>query len=141
MARASTAARESQVPPAYRTGPQRRVSGFQPAQRTMPPQRQVFRDERREEEDDQEAEIIDRTQGPITKSGYPDRRFKGQRDLPPPPEEERGVRARTGGVLGDMPVTIDGKPDRRFKANRALSEEELNARWLEEMNARYGSRK
>ena len=61
----------------------------------------------------------------LTRNGAPDRRYKGQRDLP-----EEAVKnpyythAAVGGIVGDTHVTRDGAPDRRFKKNRALSEEE-----------------
>lgn len=132
MARAAT--REMQELGAYRTGPQRKPSGFQPAQRvTAPPPR-----EEEEEEERPRTSSLYPGGGPTTKSGYPDRRYRGQRDLPPPPQEEGGTKARTGGVVGDIHVTIDGKPDRRFKENRHLSEEEVMSQWLETMNERYG---
>jgi hypothetical protein len=77
---------------------------------------------------------------PLTKSGYPDRRYKGQRDLPPQEETTQFTRARQGGMQGNIHVTMDGKPDRRFKENRNLSEEEATRAWLEQMNEKYGIR-
>lgn len=140
MARASARdMRQSQAPQQeYRSGPQRRPSGFQPALRTMPPQRGI----REEEEDENREEEVDDRKGqqPTTKSGYPDRRFKGQRDLPPPPTVDV-QRARTGGTVGDVHVTIDGKPDRRFKENRGLSDEEITRQWLDHMNQKFGGRR
>ena len=63
---------------------------------------------------------------PVTKNGFPDRRFKGQRDLPSPEVVNPDYRrARTGGVVDDVHVTIDGRPDRRFKENRAMSDDEI----------------
>jgi hypothetical protein len=159
------------APPAYqstqppqqehRTEPRRRSStsfqAFTPAQRvSSQPPRRVFQEE---PEDEQEVEIINAPQqsrvpsfrpsqmpqggnGPLTKSGYPDRRFRGQRDLPPPePEQDQMQRARTGGVIGNMHVTIEGKPDRRFKENRGLSDEEVMARWAEEVQQRFGRKR
>ncbi len=148
----------------YRTEPRRRSSTsfaapsippFTPAQRvsSQPPRGRVF------DEPQGEVEIIEppprqpvfrpsqmpqgmQGEGPLTKSGYPDRRFRGQRDLPPPePEQQQMQRARTGGVIGDMHVTIEGKPDRRFKENRGLSDEEVMARWAEEVQARFGRKR
>jgi hypothetical protein len=144
----------------YRTEPRRRSSTsfaapsippFTPAQRvsSQPPRGRVF-DER--SQDEQEVEIINQPpprfsnmpqgEGPLTKSGYPDRRFKGQRDLPPPEESNADFqRARTGGMIGQMHVTIEGKPDRRFKENRGLSDEEVMARWADEVQARFGRKR
>jgi hypothetical protein len=73
---------------------------------------------------------------PLTKSGYPDRRFLGARHLPPPQEQEIR-RARTGGEIDGMHITVTGKPDRRFKENRSLSEEEANQQWAQVLNRRY----
>ena len=115
--------------PATRTSlPPQRVS--------MPPQRDVFRD--REEGEEEQYDHI--TQ-PTTKSGFPDRRFKGQRDLPPPTPEEVVGRARTGGTIGDVHVTIDGKPDRRFKENRSLSDEEVMAQWADAVQEKFGRKR
>ena len=144
----------------YRTQP-RKPSGFTPAVRlsskppehhvaSQPPRGTVFVDNMGDEEP--KVEIINQPpprfsnmpqgEGPLTKSGYPDRRYKGQRDLPPPEmEEDRLQRARTGGMIGDIPVTIEGKPDRRFKENRGLSEEELMAKWAEQVQARFGRKR
>lgn len=77
---------------------------------------------------------------PLTKSGYPDRRFKGHREDPTPdvanPEYRR---ARVGGVVGDMHVTVDGtKPDRRFKENRGLSEEDAMKTYAERLAEEFG---
>ena len=132
MPRSSTARniQETQEPRRYQTQPYRPKSGFTPAQRvSQPPPRET-------EEEDQNEEMPDR---PMTKSGYPDRRYKGQRDLPPPEDANPNYqRARSGGVVGDIHVTIDGKPDRRFKENRALSEDEANQLWLDQLNKKYG---
>jgi hypothetical protein len=132
MPRAAQQAREVQPPQNYQTGTQRKT-GFQPAQRVTPIR------EREQEEEVGRGMPANQGQGPLTKSGYPDRRFKGQRDLPPPEEENPEFRrARTGGTIGDVHVTIDGKPDRRFKENRGLSDEEVMSQWLEQLNERYG---
>lgn len=131
MPRAAQQTRVAQPPQNYQTGTQRR-SGFQPAARIVPPRE-------REQEEEDEVQPRGNGQGPLTKSGYPDRRFKGQRDLPPPVEENPDFRrARSGGVIGDMHVTIDGKPDRRFKENRGLSDEEVMSQWLEQLNEKFG---
>jgi len=161
-------AHRTSAPPPFQPQPPRKPSGFTPAVRvsstppqhvgSQPPRGRVFsdpstipvRDEEGEEE--QQVEIINQPpprfsnmpqgEGPLTKSGYPDRRYRGQRDLPPPEmEEERVQRARTGGKIGDVPVTIEGKPDRRFKENRALSEEELMAKWAEQVQERFGKKR
>lgn len=129
------------------TGPRRTAStGFMQAQRvtnppqrfTNPPQRGEMEDIERGEIDSMGDEVQANLQQPTTKTGYPDRRFKGQRDLPPPQEEATTPRARTGGVLGNQHVTIDGKPDRRFKENRALSEEEAHRQWVENLQSQLG---
>lgn len=143
----------------YRTQP-RRPSGFTPAVRvgpgpSQPPapgsRRGVFDQQQPQEE--QQVEIINQppprfsqmpegAAGPLTKSGYPDRRFRGQRDLPPQEEQNPDFhRARTGGMIGEMHVTVDGKPDRRFKENRGLSDEEVMARWADEVQARFGRKR
>lgn len=145
-------------PPAHRTEPRRTTSSsFTPAQRvsSVPPRRSVFTERIESEnrgEEEEMVEIINQPPpprfsqvpeaegGPLTKTGYPDRRFKGQRDLPPP-DSERKQRARTGGTIGDIPVTIEGKPDRRFKENRGLSEEELMAKWAEQVQQRFGRKR
>lgn len=69
----------------------------------------------------------------LTKMGMPDRRFKGQRDLPEesvinpayrrpaqPFQDEEGIHR-----------TRDGKPDRRFLENRAMPEDEAKVRQAE----------
>lgn len=136
MPRAAQQAREITQPPQnYQTGTQRR-SGFQPAARVVPARE---REQEGEEDRPRRGMAPTQEQGPLTKGGYPDRRFKGQRDLPPPEEENPEFRrARTGGTIGDVHVTIDGKPDRRFKENRGLSDEEVNAQWLDALNERFG---
>ncbi len=132
----SAAVRET--PQNYRTNPQRLRSGFQPAQRITTPPRGREEVEVEEEEDQGNGRSVSQ-EAPLTKSGYPDRRFKGQRDLPPPEEENPDFRrARTGGTIGDMHVTIEGKPDRRFKENRSLSDEEVIRRWLDNLNEQFG---
>lgn len=75
---------------------------------------------------------------PLTKTGYPDRRFLGARHLPAPEEQNPEYRrARTGGEVDGVHITMTGKPDRRFKENRALSEEEANQQWAQVLNRRY----
>lgn len=78
---------------------------------------------------------------PLTKSGYPDRRYKGQRDLPAFEETIQYTKPRQGGVAGNVHVTVDGKPDRRFKENRALSEEDATRIWLDQLNEKHGRRR
>lgn len=151
-------------PEQNRTGPQPRgTSAFMPAQRTsnsprgntLPPR--IFGDDQQQEEEEVQIPQNRRPQvsesptsyrggggeaetlSPTTRSGYPDRRFKGQRDLPPPQEaEQRDQRARTGGTVGDVHVTINGKPDKRFKENRGLSEEEVMAQWVDALAEKFG---
>lgn len=134
MPRSTSQAREVQAPQNYQTGTQRR-SVFQPAARVIP-----TRDRDEEEEQPRRGMPSNQNQEvPLTKSGYPDRRFKGQRDLPPQQDENPDFRrARTGGTIGDVHVTIDGKPDRRFKENRGLSDEEVMSQWLDQLNEKFG---
>ena len=63
-------------------------------------------------------------EAPISKDGTPDRRYKGQRDLPDDIPNEGYTPAQTGGVVGNTHITKDMKPDRRFSENRGLTEEE-----------------
>lgn len=79
----------------------------------------------------------------LTKTGKPDRRFKGQRDLP----DEEVInpdyrRASVGGTdeQGNH-LTIDGKPDRRFIENRTISDEEAEIRMAEHILAKHRNRK
>lgn len=120
-----------------------RPSRFSPAERVG--KEKVYSINQTEEDEDEVEEgvsttaITDDEGVPLTKSGFPDRRFKGYRDAPPPdvanPEYRR---ARVGGVMGDTHVTIDGKPDRRFKENRSLSEEEAMRRFAKNLATEYG---
>lgn len=59
----------------------------------------------------------------FTKNGAPDRRYKGQRDLPE--EEVRNVHYThpAAGSVDEKGIhrTSDGKPDRRYLENRALT--------------------
>ncbi len=76
---------------------------------------------------------------PLTKNGKPDRRFKGQRDLP----EEEVInpfyrRAAAGMVLEGVHVTSDGTPDRRYKENRHITDEEAEIRKAELILSKYG---
>lgn len=74
----------------------------------------------------------------LTKAGYPDRRFKGQRDLPPPEEiNPEFRRARVGGTVGNIHVTMTGKPDLRFKENRSVSPEEAEIRMARAILEKY----
>lgn len=160
MARApsmSPSQNQSVPPQGYRTDPNRTRSGFTPAQRVggqtsvPPPRGSTFAPPSGEGDEEAEIELVEgrqsqapqggdwRTQ-PLTKSGHPDRRYRGQRDLPPPEANQGFTRARQGGMAGDIHVTIDGKPDRRFKENRNMSEEEATRVWLQQMNERYGIR-
>lgn len=75
----------------------------------------------------------------LTKLGKPDRRFKGQRDIP---EEQiinqKYVRPKTGGTLKDgTHITITGKPDRRFRENRGKPEEQIMSEWAEQVYKQY----
>lgn len=76
-----------------------------------------------------------------TKLGTPDRRFKGQRDLPPEEVDinPNYVRPTAGGTLPDgTHITRFGKPDLRFKENRAKDEETVLAEWAEKVYETYG---
>lgn len=78
----------------------------------------------------------------LTRFGTPDRRFKGQRDLPPPNliNNPNYRRARRGGALADgTPITLSGAPDRRFKENRGKSDEQIRAEWADQVYATWGS--
>lgn len=92
-----------------------------------------------DEEMDEEEVQAGSSEAPLTKSGFPDRRYKGFRDAPLPehanPEYRR---ARTGGTVGDTHVTIDGRPDRRFKENRSLSDDEVMKQFAEKLALEYG---
>jgi hypothetical protein len=77
----------------------------------------------------------------LTKNGQPDRRFKGQRDLP---QEEvintQYRKASVGGVLGGRHVTLSGAPDRRFKENRSLNEDDIEIAKAEALLEKHGIR-
>jgi len=75
----------------------------------------------------------------LTRMGHLDRRFKGQRDLPEPPEHDYKP-ARTGGVIDEIHVTLSGKPDRRFKENRALNNDEIIDAHISALQSRRDSR-
>lgn len=156
MTRAQPKAHEiEQTTQSYKTGPQR--ASFMPAQRvgqTIPPPG-IFVHGREEEEEVEETEEEEEVkeprakrrtqpepqpqpQQPLTKAGYPDRRFRGQRDLPPPEETRPEFRrARTGPIVGDTHLTIDGKPDRRFKENRNMTDEEVMRHWVHTLSEQY----
>lgn len=155
MPRPSTTARETRETQGpqqdHRTVPFRQ-RGFTPAQRAGEnAPREVFQDHGGGDEEERvEVEIGPGRRPmseipprgmvqPVTKNGYPDRRFKGQRDLPPPEDRQDFTRARQGGVIGDTHVTIDGKPDRRFKENRSLSEDEAHRQWVQNLQQQLGN--
>lgn len=76
-----------------------------------------------------------------TKLGTLDRRFKGQRDLPP--EEvninPNYVHPTSAETLPDgTHITRFGKPDLRFKENRSKDEETVLAEWAEKVYETYG---
>lgn len=77
----------------------------------------------------------------LTKSGKPDRRFKGQRELP---EEEVANpyyrRANIGTVVDGVHLTTQGAPDRRFKENRNISDEEAEVLKAQLILAKYQGR-
>jgi hypothetical protein len=90
------------------------------------------------EDSDEEQQSAQET--PLTKTGRPDRRFRGQRDVP---LEEvinpHYIRPKTGGTLKDgTHITMSGKPDRRFKENRSKPEEQVMSEWAEQMYKQYG---
>lgn len=75
----------------------------------------------------------------LTKLGKPDRRFKGQRDIP---EEQiinpKYIKPKTGGTLKDgTHITMVGKPDRRFRENRGKPEEQIMSEWAEQVYKQY----
>ncbi len=77
----------------------------------------------------------------LTKSGKPDRRFKGQRELP----EEEVVnphyrRANIGTVIDGVHLTTQGAPDRRFKENRNISDEDAEVLKAQLILAKYQGR-
>jgi hypothetical protein len=115
----------------HRTMPSRTVQ--QSSQRRAPrwiPRQRSQEDPPIDREPDNDHGITmgpDRQPEPLerrTRMGTPDRRFKGQRDLPEPRLGDYKP-ARTGGVVDEVHVTLDGRPDRRFKENRSLSDEEV----------------
>lgn len=69
----------------------------------------------------------------MTKNGTPDRRYKGQRDLPESEVVNPDYRhATTASVVTEgFHATKAGKPDRRFLENRALSEDEAEVMMAE----------
>lgn len=90
--------------------------------------------------EDEEVEFNDQYGDvPRTKTGAPDRRYKGQRDLPDMEVQNPGyTRAQVGGVTDDgMHLTLSGKPDRRFKENRSISDDEAELRMAEQILAKH----
>ncbi len=77
----------------------------------------------------------------LTRNGQPDRRFKGQRDLP---QEEvinpQYRKANVGGVIAGRHVTLDGSPDRRFKENRSLNDDDVEIAKAEALLEKHGIR-
>jgi len=89
---------------------------------------------------DSDEESPSAQEAPLTKTGRPDRRFKGQRDAPLNEIiNPRYIKPKTGGLLKDgTHITLGGRPDRRFKENRGKSEEQIMSEWAEQMYKRYG---
>lgn len=93
-------------------------------------------------EEEEEVEFNDQFGDvPRTKSGAPDRRYKGQRDLPDQEVQNPGyTKARVGGQAEDgVHLTVSGKPDRRFKENRSMSDTEAELRMAEQIIAKHQS--
>lgn len=69
----------------------------------------------------------------FTKNGVPDRRYKGQRDLPEAEVRNLDYTHPTVGSQDEEGIhrTKDGKPDRRFLENRAMSDEEAKVKQAE----------
>ncbi len=77
----------------------------------------------------------------FTKTGKPDRRFKGQRDLPDEEVINPGYRrANVGQVIDDVHLTMDGTPDRRFKENRNISDQDAEIMKANLILAKYQGR-
>jgi len=93
-----------------------------------------------DEEEPEEVEDEEENGAHVTKSGVPDRRFKGQRDLPPAQFQHTYRQPQQGGVQGGIHVTLEGKPDRRFKENRNLDEEEVMRKYAENLADQFGIR-
>lgn len=69
----------------------------------------------------------------LTKNNLPDRRFKGQRDLPLHEVQNPHYRRPSRGSVDEVGIhrTVDGKPDRRFQENRHLTEEDAEVQRAE----------
>ena len=78
----------------------------------------------------------------LTRSGKPDRRYMGQRDLPPD-EVANDYAHATSGFVDENGIhrTNDGAPDVRFKENRALSPEQTRISQAEWVLAQAKSKK
>lgn len=76
----------------------------------------------------------------MTKTGKPDRRFKGQRDLPDEEVINPDYRRASVGETDDQGnhFTMDGKPDRRFIENRTISDDDAEIMMAEHILARRG---
>jgi len=93
---------------------------------------------KREERNGQAMQPQEQQTQPLTKSGYPDRRFKGQRDLPP---QEEGIPYRPaskGEVINGIHYDMNGRPDLRYKENRGLTEEDIARLQLEYLQMKAG---
>lgn len=73
----------------------------------------------------------------LTKLGTPDRRFKGNRELPPPPQYQTARRMGPFQDENGRIITKDGKPDRRFKGQRDISDQEAAVLQAEFVLAHY----
>lgn len=62
----------------------------------------------------------------FTRNGFPDRRYRGQRDIPEESVTNPNYTKQSQGMedASGTHRTINGKPDRRFLENRAMSETE-----------------
>lgn len=121
-----------------------RTSNF-PVQLKQPPLPKFEQEEapRYSGDEDEEVSLLDNAQeesNHFTKNGKPDRRYKGQRDLPDEQVINPGYRrASTAHVVQGVHVTKDGSPDRRYKENRTISDEEAEVMKARLILKRHGA--
>jgi hypothetical protein len=128
--------------------PRRRSSGFNPAAKVGQNEvgeRQYSLASNERDEYDRDRETLrpdDAEVAHLTKTGKPDRRFKGQREIP---DEEiidnPNYVQPTTAIVDEEGIHVSpktGKPDLRFKENRGLTEEEVNRKWAEKLAKEYG---
>lgn len=132
------------------------ASGSQTRQAIRPPHGSTMPSPMDEEEEDEVVEMSEEGEeefpipGPqrspsnrMTKNGVPDRRFKGQRDLPDEEVTNPDYRKASVGEITEKGIhlTIDGKPDRRFLENRTISEEDAELRMAEYILSKHRGKK